>query len=107
MLKNKDINLLIRVEHLIGDNLDKLLGETGQWDGREGLSDFYKDDPTWTFSRDDFNDFYNLIEREIEEKRKVSAKANEYHKRNPEKHRKYNREWARKKKLLNNNKKGQ
>lgn len=36
MLKAKDINLLIRVEHLIGDNLDKLLGETGTWDGTKG-----------------------------------------------------------------------
>lgn len=105
MLKNKDIDLLIRVEHLIGDNLEKLLGEAGVWDGREGLSDFYKDDPTWTFSRDDFNDLYNLIEREIKEKHKASTKANDYHKRNPDRHREYNREWARKKKL-NNNKKG-
>lgn len=107
MLKNKDIELLIKVEHLIGDNLDRLLGEVGQWDGRKGLGEFYKDDPTWTFDRDDFKDLYDLIEREFEEKRKASAKANEYHKRNPEKHRKYNREWARKKKLSNNNKKGQ
>lgn len=100
MLKNKDINLLIRVEHLIGDNLDKLLGETGVWDGREGLSDFYKDDPTWTFDRDDFHDLWSLIERELEEKRKMSERVNEYHKREPEKHREYNRRYAQRKKLL-------
>lgn len=107
MLKNKDISLLIKVEHLIGDNLEELLGRNGEWDGRKGLSDLYKDDPTWTFDRDDFDDFYNLIEREIEEKRKVSARVSEYHRRNPEKHRRYNREYARKKRLLNNNKKGE
>ena len=107
MLTNEDLKLLIRIEHFIGCNIDRLLGETGVWDGSKDLNEFYKGDDTWTFSRDNFEELYNLIERIKLAKKQASDKVNEYHKRNPEKHREYNREWARKKKLLNNNKKGQ
>ena len=39
-----------------------------------------------------------LIERAVKDKQVASDKVAQYHKDNAEKHREYNREWARKKK---------
>ena len=43
----------------------------------------------------DFLDFINLIEKEMQVKRTASKKSNAYNKKNPEKHRKHNRDTAR------------
>ena len=91
-LKNEDINLLIKMENLIGTNEKRLFGRnkdkkcTVNWyDGTTTIIDF-----------DDFVDFMNLIERALQDKQKASEKSNAYNKRHAEKHREYNREWARK-----------
>ena len=43
----------------------------------------------------------------LDQKARARATAREYNKSNIEKHREYNREWARKKKLLSNDNKGE
>lgn len=93
MLKNKDINLLIKMENLIGINEKKIFGRNKN---KECIVDWY--DGTQTIvTREDFADFMALIERAIQDKKDASKKVAQYHKDNAERHREYNREWARKK----------
>jgi len=83
VLKNEDINLLIKMENLIGMNEKKLFGKnnnkkcTVNWhDGTQTIID-----------RGDFSDFLALIERALQDKQKASDKANEFNKANKEYHR--------------------
>lgn len=93
VLKNEDINLLIKMENLIGMNEKKLFGRNKD---KKYIINWY--DGTQTIiTREDFADFMALIERAIQDKKVVSKKVAQYHKDNAEKHREYNREWARKK----------
>ena len=92
MLKNEDINLLIKMENLIGINEKKIFGRNKN---KECIVDWY--DGTQTIiTIEDFADFMELIERALQDKRNASKKVAQYHKDNAEKHREYNREWARK-----------
>lgn len=86
MLKNEDIKLLIKIEHFIGCNMDKLLGEVGVWDGSGDLGSLYEGDDTWTFSRDDFEKLYDLIDRVKLAKKKASDKTNAWNKAHKERH---------------------
>ena len=93
ILKNKDINLLIKMENLIGINEKRLFGRNKD---KKCIVNWY--DGTRTIvTREDFADFMALIERAIQDKKDASKKVAQYHKDNAEKHREYNREWARKK----------
>lgn len=83
MLKNKDIELLIKMENLIGCN-EKILFDNNKTD----------------VTKSDFIDFMNLIEKEIQTKRKQSEKANAYNKAHKEKHAAYNKEYYYRKKAL-------
>ena len=92
MLKNEDINLLIKMENLIGINEKKIFGRNKN---KECIVDWY--DGTQTIiTIEDFADFMELIERAMKDKQAASDKVAQYHKDNAEKHREYNREWARK-----------
>lgn len=92
MLKNEDINLLIKMENLIGINEKKIFGRNKN---KECIVDWY--DGTQTIiTIEDFANFMELIERALQDKRNASKKVAQYHKDNAEKHREYNREWARK-----------
>lgn len=81
MLKNKEIELLIKMENLIGCN-EKILFDNNKTD----------------VTKSDFIDFMNLIEQEIQTKRKQSEKANAYNKAHKEKHASYNKEYYQRKK---------
>ena len=90
-MKNEDIHLMIKMENVIGMNLDTIFGKkhtkTVTVDGLEIT--YY-----------DFIDYINLIDRILNNKKKLSDKANAYNKAHPEKHRKYNRDYERRKKTL-------
>lgn len=92
VLKNEDINLLIKMENLIGMNEKRLFGKNKD---KKCTVNWY-DNTTTTINFDDFISFMNLIERALQDKQKASDKVAQYHKDNAEKHREYNREWARK-----------
>ena len=94
VLKNEDINILIKMENLIGMNEKQLFGEDKS---KEYLVNWYHNTQT-TITAEDFADSMTLIERAIKDKQTASDKVAQYHKDNAEKHREYNREWARKKK---------
>lgn len=96
-LKNRDIETLIKIEHLIGYNQKVLFTQEGERNEAEGYTPLLN--PETGVSTDDFNAFWNVIEREIRKKEMLSKRANEWHKAHPEHHREYNREWARKNKL--------
>ena len=92
VLKNEDINLLIKMENLIGMNEKRLFGKNKD---KKCTVNWY-DNTTTTINFDDFISFMNLIERAMKDKQKASDKVAQYHKDNAEKHGEYNREWARK-----------
>lgn len=86
ILKNDDINLMIKMENLIGDNQRKLFNRKGEY--KYKFRDFATGEmETETVTRDDFNDYMNLIEKFLYEKRKSAEKAKAYYRANPEKRR--------------------
>lgn len=91
-LTNKDINTMIKIENLIGMNERKLFGRNKD---KKCIVNWYDGTQT-TITAEDFADFMALIERAIKDKQVASNKVAQYHKDNAEKHREYNREWARK-----------
>ena len=83
VLKNEDINLLIKMENLIGMNEKKLFGKnknkkcTVNWyDNKKKIIDF-----------NDLINFMDLIERALQDKQKASDRANKFNKANKEYHR--------------------
>ena len=84
MLKNSEIDLLVKMENLIGNNEKLLFSDDGK--GNNEASGI---------AYSDFLDFINLIEKEMQVKKVASQKSNAYNKKNPEKHRKCNRDTAR------------
>ena len=92
VLKNEDINILIKMENLIGVNEKKLFG---RHKNKKCISHWY-DGTNIIISFDDFLNFMDLIERALQDKQKASDKVAQHHKDNANKHREYNREWARK-----------
>lgn len=92
-LRNEDIHLMIKMENVIGMNNKHIFGE-------DGTKVVYVDGLEITYH--DFIAYINLIDRILENKKKLSARANAYNKAHPEKHRKYNKEYERRKR----NKKG-
>lgn len=92
-LRNEDIHLMIKMENVIGVNNKRIFGEDGtKVVCVDGLEITYHD----------FIAYLNLIERILENKKKLSDKANAYNKAHPEKHRKHSRDYERRKR----NKKG-
>ena len=87
-LKNEDIHLLIKMENVIGMNEKTIFGKK-------------KDKTIWIdgmeITFDDFVSYINLIDRILQNKKKLSDKSNAYNKAHPEKHRQYNREYERRK----------
>jgi len=67
ILKNEDINLLIKIKDLIIENEKEMLNTTA--------------------AKSDFAEFTALIDRATENKQKASEKANKYNKANKEYHR--------------------
>lgn len=96
MLKNEDINLLIKMENLIGINEKKIFGRNKN---KKCIVNWY-DGTQIIITIQDFADFMALIERALQDKKIASKKVAQYHKDNAEKHREYNREWARKKQAI-------
>lgn len=83
VLKNEDINLLIKMENLIGMNEKLLFGEDND---KECIVKWYDDTET-IITKDDFLDFMCLIERVIKEKKIASDRTNNYNKKHKEYHR--------------------
>lgn len=93
-LKNEDIHLMIKMENIIGMNNKYIFGEDGtKTVCVDGLEITYHD----------FIAYLNLIDRILENKKKLSARSNAYNKAHPEKHREYNRKYEKRRKR---NKKG-
>lgn len=92
-LKNEDIHLMIKMENIIGINEKTIFGKKKD-------KTICIDGTKITF--DDFVSYINLIDRILQNKKKLSARSNAYNKAHPEKHRAYNREYERRKR----NKKG-
>lgn len=82
VLKNEDIELIIKMENLIGMNEKKLFGKNGD---KKCIVKWYDNTET-IITKDDFLDFMCLIERVIKNKKKASEKANNYNKKNKEYH---------------------
>lgn len=97
-IKNEQLGVLIKMENLIGGNEKVLFGEDKQgvfkYDERVYHKDGTNEIVERTVSVEDFNDFMNVIEDLIKAKKEDSKKVVEH--RNPERHREYNREWAKK-----------
>jgi hypothetical protein len=83
VLKNEDINLLIKMENLIGMNEKRLFGKNKD---KKCTVNWY-DNTTTTIDFDDFISFMNLIERALQDKQKASDRANNFNKTNKEYHR--------------------
>lgn len=77
-IKNEDIHLLIKMENLIGMNEKTIFGKK-------------KDKSVWIdgmeITFDDFISYINLIDRILNNKKKLSDKANQFNKANKEYHR--------------------
>ena len=92
-LKNEDIHLMIKMENVIGMNKNRIFG-------KDGTKTVYVDGLEINYH--DFIAYLNLIDRILENKKKLSAKSNAYNKAHPEKHREINRRYEERKR----NKKG-
>lgn len=80
---------MIKMENVIGMNIKTIFGKDHSKSVTvDGLEITYYD----------FIDYINLIDRVLNNKKKLSARANAYNKAHPDKHRKYNRDYARRKK---------
>lgn len=93
MLKNEDINILIKMENLIGTNEKLIFGENKDKSIIVNKTEI---------AYNDFITYINLIDKIIADKKKAADRANAYNKAHPEKHRKYNREYERRKRNTTN-----
>ncbi len=94
-LKNNDIDLMIKMENIIGLNEKNIFGEDkSKKISVDGMEITYYD----------FVDYINLIDRILNNKKKLSDKSNTWNKAHPEAHRKYNREYERRKRIKGANK---
>jgi len=82
VLKNEDINLLIKMENLIGINEKKIFGKN-----KNKIIKIKTSEKSYDVTYNDFLDYMNLIERIYENKKKLSDKSNKYNKANKEYHR--------------------
>lgn len=96
LIRNKQLSTLIKMENLIGHNEKLLFGEDND---REFVYQEYeiKEDGTkeWVdvvVTIDDFVDFMNVIEALIQDKKQASREV--IARRNPDRHREYNRQWS-------------
>lgn len=83
MLKNSEIELMIKMENIIGKYSKEIFGENKD---KIHTIKFY-DGTEYTISNDDFIDYWNLIEKCIKEKKERARKQNERNKRDMEYHR--------------------
>lgn len=83
VLKNEDINLLIKMENLIGMNEKRLFGKNKD---KKCTVNWY-DSTTTTIDFNDFVSFINLVERALQDKQKANDRANKFNKANKEYHR--------------------
>lgn len=81
-LTNKDINIMTKMENLIGMNERKLFGENKDIPVKMKWADGTEYEITY----DDFVDFICLIEKQIEIKKQSAKTSAEYHKRDPRRH---------------------
>lgn len=90
-VKNNDIHLMIKMENIIGINSKNIFGENhNKTVAVDGMEITYYD----------FIDYINLIDRILNNKKKLSDRANAYNKAHPDKHREHNKNYARRKKQL-------
>lgn len=95
MLRNKEIETLVKIEKLLYAHADRLFCEEGERNEEEGYTP--RIDPKTGVSSDDLNDYWNIVEREIVKKKRNNERVNAWNKAHPEKHRQHNREYARRK----------
>lgn len=80
-IKNEDLQLMTKIENLIGMNERRLFGK----DKSKVLTYTIYGDPV-TITHDDFISYINLIERLIQNKKALSNRSNAYNKANKEYH---------------------
>ena len=80
-LKNENIDLMIKMENIIGMNNKIIFGE-------DHTKTVCVDSIEITYH--DFISYIELIEQILENKKKLSARSNAYNKAHPEKHREIN-----------------
>lgn len=83
MLKNSEIELMIKMENIIGKYSNEIFGENKD---KVHTIKFY-DGTEYTISNEDFIDYWNLIEKCIQAKKERARKQNERNKRDREYHR--------------------
>lgn len=92
VLTNKDIQVLIRIENLIGRNEKTLFDKKGEFpyietyynDGEKSL-EFEK------VTKNDFLDYINIVEKLLQQRMQAREKSRKWVKDNADKHREYNR----------------
>lgn len=99
VLKRKDLNLLCKAENA----LDQAFAYLGRNHICYVVQDYDTgEEVTETFSRENYWELVSLIEDLLQDKERANRKVAQYHKDHPEKHREYNREWAKNKKAKAN-----
>lgn len=92
-VKKEDLNIMIKMENIIGMHEKIFWGKNKD---KPYIMKIYGE--TYEITYDDFISFMNIIQKEIENANKRSAKCNEYHKnKGKEYHRIYNNYWGAKK----------
>jgi hypothetical protein len=99
VLKKKDINLLCKAENAIKQAFIKLDTDCIDFMVTDFEANAYVPD---TFTRDDYWELVALIESLMTDRAENRKRVLQYHKDHPEKHREYNRKWARNKKAKEN-----
>lgn len=98
VIRNDQLLTLVKMENLIGHNEKLLFGEDKKAVFKYQERIYHKGGDSELINCkvtiEDFNDFINVIEDLINEKKLSSARVMAC--RNPEYHRQYNREWGRK-----------
>lgn len=99
VLKRKDLNLLCKAENA----LDMAFAYLGRNHICYVVQDYDTgEEATETFTRENYWELVSLIEDLLQDKERANRKVAQYHKDHPEKHREYNREWAKNKKAKAN-----
>lgn len=83
-MRNEDIHLMIKIENIIGMNEKAIFG-------KKKTKSIEVDGMKITYY--DFIDYINLIDRILNNKKKLAERSNAYNKAHPEKHRQLQREY--------------
>lgn len=95
-MTNKDIEILIRIENLVGMNEKKLFDSKGEF---HYVETYYENGKKYTepatVTMGDFVDYINLVEKVLLQREENRRRSREFVRNNPEKHNEYNKAWYR------------